>query len=64
MVVARGTRKIEISYLDPNDTKQQVIIEGDQGRYEVGEGVLRVYLGDRTLVVPLSRMIMIDDRLE
>ncbi len=64
MVVARGTRKVDIWYLDPNDTKQQVFINGSEGSYELADGVLRVYLGDRTLIVPLARVILIDDRLE
>ncbi len=64
MVVARGARKIDIWYLDQQDTKQQVFIDDGQGRYEIGGGVLRVYLGDRTLVIPIARVILIDDRLE
>ncbi len=64
MVVARGTRRVDIWYLDPQDAKQQVFINGDQGSYEVTGEVLRVYLGDRTLIVPLARVILIDDRLD
>ena len=64
MVVARGTRKVDIWYLDPQDTKQQVFIDDGQGRYEIAESVLHVYLADRTLVIPIARVILIDDRLE
>jgi len=64
MVIARGTRKVDIWYLDPNDTKAHVVIEGEQGSYEMADGVVRVYVGDRTLIVPLTRLIMIDEHLE
>ena len=50
--------------LDPQDTKQQVFIDDGQGRYEIAESVLHVYLADRTLVIPIARVILIDDRLE
>jgi hypothetical protein len=64
MVVARGIRKIEIWYMDADDTKQHVAIEGDEGGYEIAAPVARIYRGDRTIIVPLSRLIMVDDRLD
>lgn len=64
MVVSRGVRKIEFWYLDPQDAKQEIVIEGDNGEYEVTGGVVRIMRGDRTIIVPLSRLIMIDDRFE
>lgn len=64
MVVARGTRKVDIWYLDPQDARQRVVIEGNEGSYEIAEGVVRVYRGDRTLIVPLSRVVLIDERLD
>ncbi len=64
MAIARGTRKVDIWYLDPQDQKQQIVIDGAQGSYEVAEGVLRIYLGDRNLVVPLSRVVLIDEHID
>ncbi len=63
MVIARGIRTVEIWYLDPDDAKQQVVIEEGRGRYEIADGVLRVYLPDRTLIVPVPRVVLVDERL-
>ena len=64
MVVARGIKKTQIWYLDADDAKQHVSLEGDEGGYEIVAPVVRIYQGDRTIIVPLSRLIMIDDRLD
>jgi len=50
--------------MDADDTKQHVAIEGDEGGYEIAAPVARIYRGDRTIIVPLSRLIMVDDRLD
>lgn len=63
MVIARGVRTVEIWYLDPDDAKQQLVIEEGKGRYEIADGVLRVYLADRTLIVPVPRVVLVDERL-